>query len=87
MTDLITLARKEWCESRFGPNFPSDWTTPDHSHHQCPPEVVAALLDLREFMRVTITSCLCAACENRRQQRRELLAAVDTAITRALEGK
>jgi hypothetical protein len=83
MTDLITRARKEWCESRFGPNFPSDWTTPDHSHHQCPPDVVAALLDLRN-----------AVHRNHGGRKRDdecdeciAMDAVDAAITRALEGK
>jgi hypothetical protein len=50
MADLITRARKEWCESRFGTGFPSEWTTPEHSHRQCPPEVVSALLDLLDGM-------------------------------------
>jgi len=46
MSDLITRARKEWCETPEPANYPASrlqrYTAP------CPPEVVAALLDVLE---------------------------------------
>ena len=80
MTDLITRARKEWCERH---------ASGGHKYvNVCPEEVVAALLDLKEFVAAPITTCRCVACEIRREQQLlDLIAAVDSAITRALEQK
>ena len=47
MTDLITRARKKWCEVHKSPEDAPDgeaW----HYTLPCPPEVVAALLDVLE---------------------------------------
>ena len=91
MTDLITRARKEWCEPPISETVLTHYgtkiiATPKGS--SCPPSVVAALLDLREFIAATIITCRCVACEIRREQQLlDLIAAVDSAITRALEGK
>lgn len=77
MTDQITRARKEWCEPAgqhpvFGDAF-----------NRCPPEVVAALLDLRNAVysnhggRKRDDECeICVALD-----------AADAVITRELEGK
>ena len=51
MTALITRARKEWCEPRFGPGFPSSIVLADAYYKSCPPEVVAALLDVLQTTR------------------------------------
>lgn len=85
MTDL--KARKEWCEPVPGGRDPlTGGLVPNY--RICPPSVVSALLDAYEFVATPITGCRCVACEIRRQQRRDdLLAAVEAAITRALEQK
>jgi hypothetical protein len=76
MTDLITRARTEWCESPEPANYPASrlqrYTAP------CPPEVVAALLDVLESLRrsdVPIRESL------------RLAVLAEAAVTRALEGK
>lgn len=43
MTDLITRARKEWCERREEETGNVTWFL---EPRPCPPEVVAALLDV-----------------------------------------
>lgn len=80
MTDPITRARTEWCERHAGGG---------HKYvNVCPEEVVAALLDLREFVASKTIKCRCFACEiKNKQQLHDLIAAVDSAITHALEGE
>jgi hypothetical protein len=73
MNDLITRARKEWCETR-----PSPYSTSDTVIRVCPPEVMAALLDVLESLRrhdVPIRESL------------RLAVLAEAAVTRALEGK
>lgn len=77
MTDTITRARKEWCESRFGPGFPSSIVLADAYYKSCPPEVVAALLDVLEKLNELDVRLSHGG--------REALRA-EAAITRALEG-
>jgi hypothetical protein len=78
MTDLITRARKEWCEpSLFKPHAPHHleayhWVKP------CPPEVVAALLDVVEQLN---------EFDVRMSQGGHEALRAEAAITRALEGK
>ena len=82
MTDLITRARKKWCEPRVEDAL--DCTLVFHRPPvSCPPEVVAALLDLRN-----------AVHRNHGGRKRDdecdeciAMDAADAAITRALEGK
>jgi molybdopterin biosynthesis enzyme MoaB len=81
MTDLITRARKEWCEPAgqhpvFGNAF-----------NQCPPEVVAALLDV--YLLVCPPDQQCVECNGGRGNHKDdcTAGAVEAAITRALEGK
>ena len=78
MTDLITRARKEWCEIHN----PDGWS---HTN-VCPTYVVAALLDLRASISTpTMDDPRLSYIEV--QIERDDLLAIDAAITRALEGK
>jgi hypothetical protein len=93
MSDLITRARKEWCESRFGTDFPSEWATPEHSHRQCPPEVVTALLDVLENYPANRTlldddeSPCCPTSRFAPHTKDCFVGLAEAAIARALEGK
>jgi hypothetical protein len=83
MTDLITKARKEWCEfSQRVPAPPGLGLERYYGHlsgpTHCPPEVVAALLDVVESLRrhdLPIHDAI------------RLAILAEAAITRALEGK
>jgi hypothetical protein len=95
MNDLIQKARKEWCGTPGVPPTFWDAFTP------CPPEVVAALLDvLREAQTDSIGSdgqLICFICGRDWEQaglswtpRHDTdckLVAAEAAIARALEGK
>ena len=77
MSDLITRARKEWCETHVAKD-----SAPDGHAWQymqpCPPEVVAALLDV---LRTAQQGLDPYSIRVRHGQ------AAEAAITRALEGK
>jgi hypothetical protein len=74
MSDLIARARKEWCEKHIETTGPFDWFK---EPPPCPPEVVAALLDVLEGM----TKRDVHVSEPFR-----LAVVAEAAITRALEG-
>jgi hypothetical protein len=81
MTDQITRARKEWVEDLTE----SQWEARGYVLG-CPPEVVAALLDLRAAISTpTIDDPRLSYVEV--QIERDDLLAVDRAIAHALEGK
>ncbi len=96
MSDLITRARKEWCE--FSQRVPAppglgleryygqlDRPTP------CPPEVVAALLEVLDEYKHTYDRVECRVCcgtvSYKPHEAGCSVVAAEAAITRALEGK
>jgi hypothetical protein len=84
--DIITRARKEWCESPEPANYPASrlqrYTAP------CPPEVVAALLDV---LIDSAGTAYCGACGKlahmKEHDPRCCVGVAEAVITRALEGK
>ena len=89
MTDLITKARKEWCEP------PASETTLTHygtkiivtpKGSSCPPSVVAALLDVLEGEIYNDYCCICGEHTSWHKHGCRVTVA-EAAITRALEGK
>jgi hypothetical protein len=91
MTDLITRARKEWCEPPVSEATITHYgtkiiTTPTGS--LCPRSVVSALLDL---LKDSVGPAYCAACGklwDRQDHTADCPAGIaEAAITRALEGK
>jgi hypothetical protein len=84
MNDLITRARKEWCEAA-AVNVGS-YTEPllySRNPWPCPPEVVAALLDALTWAKTED----CAPYANRVCDCCTALGKIEDAITRALEEK
>ena len=91
MTDLITRARKEWCEP------PASETTLTHygtkiivtpKGSQCPPSVVAALLDLVVHEQTRAAWCpLCGTEKSEGHSKECHLYKIEAAITRTLEQK
>ena len=84
MTDLITRARKEWCE-------PQDPRTLDpgvwFNMNICPPEVVAALLDV---MGEVMLADSCPSCFGHRVYKHRpgcIVTTAEAAIAKALEEK
>ena len=77
MTNLITRARKEWCDERIGRTIPHGSPCPIPPE-RCPPEVVAALLDV---LRTAQQGLDPYSIRVRHGQ------AAEAAIARALEGK
>jgi len=90
MTDLITRARKEWCEfSQRVPAPPGLGLERYYGHLSgptpCPPEVVAALLDV-----LGSGGCDCSTGGNDLSDDHSAvcnLRLAEAAITRALEGR
>ena len=84
MTDLITRARKEWCEIHDPEGFA-------HTN-VCPTYVIAALLDVQVDYTNTCDSgeCVMPCCQTpsyKPHQPTCVLVLAEAAITRALEGK
>ena len=71
MTDLITRARKEWCEA-YLVEFDEEGREISIEYVCCPPEVVAALLDALERLLV--------------YEKSEMTLTVEAIIDSALEG-
>lgn len=85
MTDLITRARKEWCEPWFGPGFPSSIVLADAYYKSCPPEVVAALLDV---MGEVMLADSCPSCFGHRVYKHRpgcIVTAAEAAIAKGLK--
>lgn len=85
MTDLITRARKEWCELQAAQNHAA-WPIQRY-HNACPPEVVAALLDV---LKVSIDSDGCPDCGRTQWQEHSSgcrVAATYRAVEKELEEK
>lgn len=83
MTDLITRARKEWCETHVAKDGAPDGHAWQYMQ-PCPPEVVAALLDvLDEVFRADS----CVSCFGHRVYKHRpgcLVKQAEATITRAL---
>jgi hypothetical protein len=85
MTDLITRARKEWCEPHQAtttmPATTFSWW------QSCPPEVVEALLEVLCYAE---TRWFCPHCGGKVPARHQgycRIGRAEAVITRALEGK
>jgi hypothetical protein len=85
MTNLITRARKEWCERYFAmTRFSGErHIEADPPLFACPPEVVAALLGVLAWAKTED----CAPYANRDCDCCTALGKIEDAITRALEQK
>jgi hypothetical protein len=100
MTDLITRARKEWCERHFAmTRFSGErHIETDPPLFFCPPDVVAALLDVLREAKADGCGTYCTICGGERKftgirtwtfkhTTDCAIVKAEAAITRALEGK
>lgn len=91
MTDLITRARKEWCETHVAKDGAPDGHAWQYMQ-PCPPEVVAALLDvLTNYLRTCdSTECVMPCCQTPSYMPHKSTCPImtaETAIAKALEGE
>jgi len=66
MSDLITRARKEWCETHVAKDGAPDGHAWQYMQ-PCPPEVVAALLDVLEGEMYNDYCCICGKHTSRHE--------------------
>lgn len=79
MTDQITRARKEWCET---PRYPDT-----RMANICPPDVVSALLEVYWYVQYADRCLICGGTFKAKHRPECPAAKAEAAITRALEQK